>query len=76
MVVTNHAIMNTLTIDDLPAEMTRNELLRLTAMSPLTLKAWVAKGKLSPGRKVYSNRLWTRAEVAKALGLDGKSKKR
>jgi hypothetical protein len=67
--------MNKIKIDDLPDEMTRNELLRLTAMSPLTLRAWIAKGKLSPGRKVYSNRLWTKAEVAEALGLEGKLRK-
>jgi DNA-binding transcriptional MerR regulator len=51
----------------LPAEMTRTEVVKILGITYTTLEYWIAKGRISPGRKVFSNRVFTKAEVIKAL---------
>jgi len=56
--------------NSIPKEVTSSKLCRLLDMSYPTLRSWMLTGRISTGRKVFHNRVFTKAEVIKALRLD------
>jgi hypothetical protein len=59
-------------IADLPNEMPQSQVLKHLDICYPTLCRWMETGRISKGRKVFHHRVFTKAEVVKALKTPAK----
>jgi predicted site-specific integrase-resolvase len=60
-------MIKSINFEQVPEQMTRSQLVKLLDITYPTLDRWIRIGRISKGTKIFSNRIYTKAEVMKAL---------